>query len=97
MKPLSVDSFLARLLRRLAVAVIRHPKWFFWPQIILALVCIVITVVFLKFDPNQANLVSPTLKYQQNFLKLVKEFPAQNNDLLVVVQSSDPEKNLQFI
>ncbi len=97
MKALSVDSFLARSLRKLAVAVIRHPKWFFWPQIVLALVCIVITVVFLKFDPNQANLVSPTLKYQQNFLKLVKEFPAQNNDLLVVVQSSDPEKNRQFI
>ncbi len=97
MKPLSVDTFLARLLRRLAVAVIRHPKWFFWPQIALAFASIIITIGFLKFDPNQSNLVGPELKYQQNFLKLVKEFPSQNNDLSVVVQSSDPEKNRQFI
>lgn len=77
MKPLSVDTFLARLLRRLALAVIRHPRWFFWPQIILAFVCVAITIGFLKFDPDQTHLVSPNLPYQQNFLKLQKEFPSR--------------------
>ena len=90
MKALSTDTLLARLLHRLALAVIRHPRWFFWPQVFLALVCLVITVVFLKFDPDQSNLVSPTLKYQQNFLHLQKEFPQQGNDLDVIVQSDDP-------
>ena len=97
MKALSTDSFLARLLHRLALLVIRHPRWFFWPQIFLAVLCVVITIGFLKFDPDQTNLVSPTLKYQQNFLRLEKEFPQQGNDLLVVVQSDDPEKNRQFV
>ena len=97
MKALRADTFLARLLRRLGLAVIRHPGWFFWSQIVLALVCIVITVGFLKFDPDQGHLVSPNLKYQQDFLRMQDEFPQQGNDMDVVVQSDDPEKNRQFI
>ncbi|HEY1787149.1 MAG TPA: MMPL family transporter [Verrucomicrobiae bacterium] len=97
MKALRVDTFFARLLRRLTIAVIRHPSWFFWPQIFLALVCVVITIGFLKFDPDQNNLVSGNLKYQQNFLRLQKAFPEQGNDLTVVVQSDDPERNRQFL
>ena len=97
MKALSTDSHLARLLHRLALAVIRHPGWFFWPQILLAIGCIGVTVRFLKFDPDQTNLVAPNLRYQQNFLHLEKEFPQQGNDLDVVVQSDDPEKNREFI
>ncbi len=97
MKALSADTFLARFLRRLAMTVIRHPAWFLWPQIILALGCVVVTLAFLKFDPDQGNLVSPNLRYQQNFLRLQKEFPQQGNDLDVVVQSGDPQKNRDFI
>ncbi len=97
MKALTADSFLARRLNQLALAVIRRPRWFFWSQIVLALLCVVITIGFLKFDPDQGNLVSPKLKYQQNFLRLQKEFPQQGNDLDVIVQSDDPEKNRQFI
>lgn len=97
MKGISTDSFLARLLRGLAMAVIRHPGWFFWPQIFLALAGLVIAIALLKFDPDQSNLVSPTLKHQQDFIRLQKEFPQQGNDLDVVVQSDDPEKNRQFI
>lgn len=97
MKALTADSFCARRLNWLALMVIRHPRWVFWPQIVLAFVCAVIAVGFLKFDPDQSNLVAPTLKYQQNFLRLQKEFPQQGNDLEVVVQSDDPEKNRQFI
>ena len=97
MKALRADTFFARLLRRLTVAIIRHPGWFLWPQIGLALVCVVITVGFLKFDPEQNNLVSPNLKYQQDFLRLQRQFPEEGNDLTVVVQSDDQEKNRQFI
>src|SRR5580698_4731050 len=97
MKAMHTDTLLARLLRRLTLTVIRHPSWFFWPQIFLALACIVITVRFLKFDPDQNNLVSANLKYQQNFLRLQRAFPEQGNDLTVVVQSDAPEKNRQFV
>jgi hypothetical protein len=97
MKALNTDSYLARLLHRLALAVIRHPHWFFWPQVLLAIGCVFITIGFLKFDPDQTNLVAPNLRYQQNFLRLEKEFPQQGNDLDVVVQSDDPEKNREFI
>ena len=97
MKPLRADTITARLLRRLTVAVIRRPAWFFWPQIFLALACVVITVRFLKFDPDQNNLVSPNLEYQHNFLLLQKAFPEQGNDLSVVIQSDDPEKSRQFV
>jgi uncharacterized protein len=97
MKALTADSFLARRLNRLSLAIIRHPGWFFWSQMVLALASIVITIGFLKFDPDQGNLVSAKLKYQQNFLRLQKVFPQQGNDLTVIIQSDDPEKNRQFI
>src|SRR5471032_2391435 len=96
MKALSEDSFLARLLAKLAAAVIRHPRWFFWPQIALFVACIFYTVAFLKFDMNQNDLVGPNQKYHENFLRLQKEFP-QPDDLAVVVESDDIEKNRQFV
>src|SRR5580693_9249428 len=97
MKALSTNTLLARLLRRLALAVVRRPHWFIWPQVGLAFLCVIFTIGFLKFDPDQNNLIAPNLKYQQNFIRLQKEFPQQGNDLVVVVQSDDPEKNRQFV
>ena len=97
MNALSADSLLARLLGKLAAAVIRHPRWFFWPQVALFIASILFTVAFLQFDMNRDNLVGPNLKYHQNFLALQKEFPQQGNDLVVVVESGDTEKNRQFV
>ena len=97
MKALSEDSFLARLLGKLAAAVIRHPRWFFWPQLALFFASVLVTVAFLQFDTNRDDLVGSNLKYHKNFLALQKEFPQQGNDLVVVVESDDVEKNRQFI
>lgn len=97
MKALSTDTFLARVLHWMALMVLRHPRWFVWPQIILAIGSIAFTIAYLKFDPDQNNLVAPDLKYQQNFIRLQQEFPQQGNDLTVIVQSDDPEKNRQFV
>ena len=97
MKALSTDTLLARLLGKLAAAVIRHPRWFFWPQVALVLVSVIATVAFLQFDTNRDNLVGHNLKYHRNFLALQKEFPQQGNDLVAVVESDDTEKNRQFI
>ena len=100
MKALSADSFLARLLAGLAAAVIRHPRWFFWPHIGLFLICVVYALPkpygHLDFDMNQDNLVGPNQKYHRNFLQFQKEFP-QPDALVVVVESDNIEKNRQFV
>jgi len=85
-----------RLLDRLASAVIRHPSWFFLPQVILAAFCACYTVTSLKFDPSRDNLVGGNKKYHQNFLRFKKEFPLPD-EIVVVVESEDHEKNRQFV
>src|SRR5271154_773592 len=95
MKALSTDSFLARLLAKLAAAVCRHPGWFFWPQILLFVASIFYTVFFLQFDTSRDDLVGSDKKYQQNYLNFKKEFPEQS-DLVVVIESENVEKNRQF-
>jgi hypothetical protein len=96
MKALSADSFLARSLARLTMAVCRHPRWFFYPQVALFLLCVLYTIGFLKADMNRDNLVGPNQKYHQNYLRLQQEFP-QQGDLVVVVESDNIEKNRQFV
>jgi uncharacterized protein len=97
MKALSADSPVARLLTWLAKAIFRYPRRFIYPQIALFLLCVVYTKVWLKTDMNRNNLVGPNQKYHQNFLALQQEFPQQGNDLVVVVESEDTEKNRQFV
>lgn len=96
MKALSEKSLFARLLGRLAEAIIRRPRWFFWPQIFLLIAGIVFTCKFLQFDTNSDNLVSGDKRYQHNFLEFQKEFPLPD-DLVVVVESENVEKNRQFV
>jgi hypothetical protein len=96
MKALSPDSFLARLLGKLAAAILRRPGWFFWPQVVLFVLSIAVTVKFLQFDTNRDDLVGGNQRYQHNFLEFQKEFPLQD-DLVVVVESENVEKNRQFV
>ena len=88
MKALSEDSFLARLLGRLAAAICRHPRRFIWPQLILFFGSIAVTVSFLQFDTDRDDLVGANRKYHQNFLQFKKEFP-QQDDLVVVAESDN--------
>jgi hopanoid biosynthesis associated RND transporter like protein HpnN len=97
MKALSADSFLARALTKLAAAICRHPRKFIYPQVALFLACAVYTVCFLQADMNRDNLVGSNQKYHRNYLRLQKEFPQQGNDLVVVVESENSEKNRQFV
>ncbi len=96
LKTLSPDSLLARLLGWLTAAIIRHPRAFIWPQIVLFFASIVVTVMFLQFDTSRDNLVGSNKKYHQNYLQFRKEFP-QEDDLVVVVESENLEKNRQFV
>src|SRR5580700_4219514 len=97
MKPLTGDTLLARLLGSLAAAVIHHRRWFIWPQVVLFFAGILVTVFFLKFDTDRDDLVGHNLKYERNFLALQNEFPQQGNDMVVVVESDNTEKNRQYI
>jgi hopanoid biosynthesis associated RND transporter like protein HpnN len=90
------DTFFGRALGLLASAVIRYRWLFLWPQIFLFGLSIFYTVKYLQFDPSRDNLVGSGKKYHQTYLKFKKEFPAQD-DLVVVVESENPEKNRQFV
>ncbi len=96
MKALRDDTGFARLLSWLAGAVCRRPGWFVWPQVLLVGLSLFYTLSELQFDTSRNNLVGANKKYHQNFLRFKKEFPTQD-DLVVVVESEDPEKNRQFI
>ena len=96
MKTLGTDNLVARLLSRLASVVYRHPRWFIWPQAALFFVCVFVTVRFLQFDADRDNLVGANKKYHQTYMAYKKEFPLED-DIVVVVESGDSEKNRQFI
>src|SRR5436305_14077440 len=96
MKRLTSDTFLAKILTRLTNAVLRYRWWFVYPQIVLSLLCILYTFRYLQFDTSRDNLVGANKKYHRNFLNFKQEFPDQD-DLVVVVQSENAEKNRQFV
>jgi uncharacterized protein len=95
-KRLTEDTLLARALGLLAWAIFRQRRWVVYPQIALFVLCVLYTARYLKFDTSRDNLVGSDKQYHQNFLSFKKEFPTQD-DLVVVVESEDPEKNRQFV
>jgi hopanoid biosynthesis associated RND transporter like protein HpnN len=96
MKTLRSNSYSARGLGWLARAVYKYPRVFFYPQAILFLVSVLYTVRHLEFDTSRSNLVGAKKKYHQIFQQFKKEFPTQD-DLVVVVESEDREKNRQLV
>jgi hopanoid biosynthesis associated RND transporter like protein HpnN len=86
----------ARFLAWLAGVVFCHPRLFLYPQLALFVLCIVYTVKYLEFDTSRNNLVGSNKKYHQTFLRFKNEFPTQD-DLVVVVESENTEKNRQFV
>jgi hopanoid biosynthesis associated RND transporter like protein HpnN len=95
MTPFS-DTVFARLLRRLAGAVCHHPRWFVYPQIGLALAGVLYSSAWLKLDMSRSHLVGTNLRQQRIHLKYRKEFPRED-ELVVVVQSGRMERNRQFV
>jgi hopanoid biosynthesis associated RND transporter like protein HpnN len=95
-KRLREDSLMAQVLARAAAAVIRYRRLFFYPQVVLFGLCAFYTYKYLQFDTGRSNLVGANEKYHMDFRNFRKEFPSQE-DLVVVVESEDPEKNRQFV
>ncbi|MEO6034192.1 MAG: MMPL family transporter, partial [Verrucomicrobiota bacterium] len=92
----SSESLAVRFLRKLAHAIYSRPRWFVYPQILIFLIGVFYTVEKLQFDTSRDDLVGSDKKYHRNFLKFKKEFPTQD-DLVVVVESEMMEKNRQFV
>ncbi len=95
-KPLTDNNPVARGLGWLAGFICRHPRWFLYSQILLFGLAVYFTITNLQFDTSRNNLVGADKKYHRNFLQFKKEFPTQD-DLVVVVESETPEKNRQFV
>ncbi len=84
------------MLSALAVLVYDRPRLFFDPQILLFLACICYTPYKLEFSTSRNDLVGSEKRYHQNFLKFREEFPVED-DLVIIAESNDHEKNRQFI
>jgi uncharacterized protein len=97
-KRLTEDNPVARALAWLAAMIFRHRRLCVISQVVLFVASILITVKYpgLKFDMRQDNLVGANKEYHQDFLHFKNEFPTQD-DLAVVVESENPEKNRQFV
>jgi hopanoid biosynthesis associated RND transporter like protein HpnN len=85
-----------RILSALAAALVGRPRWFFYPQMLLFLGCVCFTASKLGFTTSRNDLVSSEKRYHQNFLNFRKEFPVED-DLVILVESDDTEKNRQFV
>ncbi len=88
------DTLFARLLRALARQVCRHPQWFILPQILLFVLSVVYTATHWAVDMNKDNLVGGST--HKVYMKFRQEFPGED-ELAVVVQSGDMERNRQFV
>ncbi len=89
-------SLVQRALGALARAVCARPGWFVWPQLVLFAAAVAFTVLRLEFHLNRNALVGEDKVYHRIFLELRREFPGQD-DIVVVAESEDPEKNRQFV
>ena len=74
------NSLFARGLCRLAQLVCRHPVWFVYPELLLAVLCLLYAVRALKFDMNRDHLIGPELKSQQVYLAFEREFPGEGSE-----------------
>ncbi|MBI1176674.1 MMPL family transporter [bacterium] len=89
-------SWSGRLLSWLASSVMAHPRWWVVPQLVLFVVAVFFTVFQLQFKMDRNDLVSANDEDHRNYLELVKEFPLQE-ELVVVVESESRERNRQFV
>lgn len=92
----SKASWTCRFLHILSDWVINKPRTIVIPQILLCVVSIFYTVTELDFSTERNDLVGSDKKYHQIFLKLLEEFP-QEDDLVTLVESGNQEKNRQFV
>jgi hypothetical protein len=95
MKPLH-ESRAGRMLHFLAEAVSHYPRWFLYPQLLLALVCLGYTAAKLQFSTDKHDLISAEESYWRQFLEFKRDFKIHEN-LFVLVESESRKKNREFV
>ena len=90
------ERFIERLLLKVADIIFKYPRIIIFVHFILFVLSAIIAVLFLKVDFDRDNLVGPNKKYHQLYLQYKKEFPV-NDDVVVLIESDDREKNRQFV
>ena len=95
LKPLS-ENRAGRLLHFLAEAVFHHPRWFWYSQVLLVLVCLGYTVARLQFSTDKNDLISVRESYRREFLEFKREFKIHDN-LFVLIESESRDKNREFV
>ncbi len=90
------SSIATRGLTRLAHLIVRYPKAFWIPQLVLFVLSVGYTITQLEFHTDRNALVSAEKEYHRNFLNYLADFESQD-DLVTVVESGDREKNRQFV
>jgi hypothetical protein len=88
------DTLFARLLRVLVRLVCRYPQWFVYPQIFLFVLSVFYTATHWAVDMDKDDLVGGAT--HRVYMKFRREFPGED-ELAVVVQSGDMERNRQFV
>jgi hopanoid biosynthesis associated RND transporter like protein HpnN len=76
--------------------VIRHRVWCIRIQLVLFALSVWFTVAKLGFQTSRDDLVGADKRYHQIYLNFKKEFPAQE-DMVVVVESESISRNRQFV
>jgi hopanoid biosynthesis associated RND transporter like protein HpnN len=91
-------SLATRVLLWLANSICRHRAWFGWPHLLVAALALYATLVYPKlgFRMDRSSLVGGDKLYHRIFQEFRKEFPSED-DLVVVVESEQMEKNRQFV
>jgi hopanoid biosynthesis associated RND transporter like protein HpnN len=90
------ESGAGRLLRSLTEAVFRRPRWFWFPQVLLVLVCLGYAFSSLRFSTDKHDLISSEQSYWRQFLNFKRDFNVHEN-LFVLVESGSREKNREFV
>ena len=83
-------------LRWLAGRVVALRGWLIYPQLLLAAICVAITINGLGFLADRNDLVGTDKKYHQVFMEFREDFD-DSGDLVAVIESEDREKNRQFV
>ncbi len=95
MKPLN-ESRAGHTLHLLGDLVLRYPRWFFYPQLLLALVCLGYTAIKLQFSTDKHDLISTQESYWREFLEFKRAFNIHEN-IFVLVKSESRQKNREFL
>lgn len=87
-----------RLLVWLADSIDRHRTFWGWPHLAVALLALFVTIVKpqLQFNTDRSALVGGDKQYHHIYMEFKKEFPVED-DIVVVVESEQMEKNRQFV